>query len=138
MNKTGGYILIAYKPQSARYSMNCLMDTYSGDFVVRNGLTEEHLVEEVAQYRSRNEFLRHQETGYTILIIRGELIANTNAVESGLDPCLLAKVESLAAEYTNTERGSREQEQQRREKADRDNREAQERREYERLRSKYE
>lgn len=58
------YLLIANKPDSADYCMGCQMESYSGDYIIEHNLTEEALIERIAELESKP--LGRGESGYDI------------------------------------------------------------------------
>jgi hypothetical protein len=71
------YLVIANKPDSEDYCRNCLMESYSSDFEIRNFVFDpeydesdeyrrKQAVESVAEFLSRNPFMRTNEIGYEV------------------------------------------------------------------------
>lgn len=64
------YTLIAYKPNSASYCRNCLMESYSSNFVLEVHLSREELIKNWVDILVKKDDLGHSERGYGITILR--------------------------------------------------------------------
>lgn len=62
------YMFVAYKPNSSDYCMGCHMASYSSDFIFKNHLTREELIEEWALVLFKNATLDYNEEGYEFRI----------------------------------------------------------------------
>ena len=64
------FIFVAHKSDSADYCMNCLMESYYGDFYEQSGLDADELTKLWADYLFKNLNLRCNETGYDFYIYK--------------------------------------------------------------------
>ena len=58
------YVLIAYKPASSDYCRGCLMASYSGDFIMEKHLTRNELINSLTSILWKNKTLECNESGY--------------------------------------------------------------------------
>jgi hypothetical protein len=80
MNK---FTLIAHKPDSSDYCRGCCMANYSSDFAVHSNITEEELIPLMVKYRST--ILDYNEIGYSftlITVLNNELVTFEEFYES--------------------------------------------------------
>ena len=129
------YVLIANKPTSELDRLGCFIESYNSDYQVHNNLTEEELVELIAEYRTADKFMREQEFGYDLTIIKGELIYDDDTLNNSE---LMSKAKNLienkkTARQKELDRQKEEEENKKRERIERIERD-----QLERLKNKYE
>lgn len=76
------YTLIAYKPNSDDYCRGCHMATYSSDLCVINGLNDENLLLECADFLTKNKNLDYNEDGYQFAILFDDKIVIDNLCDA--------------------------------------------------------
>lgn len=149
----GYYLLIAHKPSSASYSRNCLMESYSSDFIQEDWLDREKLIEKLADLYYKNRNMKGCESGYDISIYRDAItvdgitrdedeegvlngLSNTNTMEEL--SCIEVEAKAICDKRIEEETLARMQAF----KIDKEKQEAErlkrEKQEYERLKSKFE
>jgi len=103
------YILVAYKPHSACWSMGHRIEDYSQDYNIHDNLTLDELNQLMAQYKADNEFMESQEARYSLTVIRGEVLFNEEEIGyipemlSAILPLIDSKIQSKKEQFKKVE-----------------------------------
>lgn len=124
------YALFANKPDSADYVMSCCVESYPGDSVEERNLTEEELIERIAELKSKP--LGHNEDGYSITFFE-EPPEIPEEEQNRIQQLIEARTKQLVEKREAEEQAKKEA----KKAAERAQAEAAERAQFERLKAKY-
>ncbi len=125
------YALFANKPDSADYCMGCCMESYPSDYIIERNLTEEALIERIAELDSKR--LGRNESGYDFTWIEEPPPTEDDTEENRIRDLIHVRTKQL----TEKREAAEEAEKEAKKTADRERAEARERAEFERLKSKF-
>lgn len=123
------YFLIANKPDSADYCMGCLMESYPSDYIEEHNLTEEALIERIAELDSKP--LGYGEDGYSFTYMEEPVM--DPEVEDRIRSGIFLRTEQRVAEREAAERAKADAEK----AAEKTRTEATERKQLQQLTAKY-
>lgn len=141
------YTLIAYKPDSEEYCKGCFMRRWSSSYHTHVFGDDEvdKLIEKAADYHHTNTLMSRYEEGYTISIIKGKPIIEEGCYKKGegesLNIVINAKLKKMVEKDIEIKQ-MKELKKREKKLADKkrkiDEKEQKDRREFERLKKKYE